>query len=202
MKAKQVTKKATATLAHNPATFDPMAAQVRDTLQVDSAVADKWLATGGIVKAYYVKRDNLEADKERLITAAIVPILSDKHREALKYEIPHASGKVYKSMSVAEKAGVDAKKEAKRNADKTVHAMFARVVDYAFPKEAAPKASKSKLQKAHDALVRFRDLIQACEKAPFSIPEAVTWSNGKIAAMLASLPKSAQKKAAPKKKAA
>jgi hypothetical protein len=202
MKAKQVTKKATATLAHNPATFVPMAAQVQETLKASNAVEDKWLVTGGIVKTYYMTRDNLEADKERLITAAIVPILSDKHREALKYDIPHASGKIYKSMSVAEKAGVDAKKDAKRNADKTVHAMFARVVDYAFPKEAAPKSTKSQLQKAHDALVRFRDLIQKADKAPFSIPEAVTWSNGKIAAMLASLPKSAQKKAAPKKKAA
>lgn len=144
---------------------------VIDAIATDSKTQEKYVKAGHAVAGYFMTRENLESAKAQFIADAILPGLDKKHAAALAVELPRKGSKEYNEMSEANQAKWENANQAKKDARAIAHTYFARVLNYAFPKEkdeteSVPKSIEVKFNEA------LTNLIKACEKAedaPFDV---------------------------------
>ena len=128
----------------------------------DINTVNKWESAGMKVRAFFGSEEAITEIKAQFIADAILPSIGKQHAKALATELPRKNSKEYDALDAGQRDTWEYVNQAKKDARSTLNTYFARIVKYAFPKEATESESTSLKTKIQ---TQIADLIKKCEKA-------------------------------------
>ena len=128
----------------------------------DINTVNKWVTAGLKVRQFFGSEEAINEVKAQFIADAILPSINKGLSRALETELPRKNSKEFNALDEDQRRKWEFTNQDKKDARSTLNTYFARIVKYAFPKEAnesEPTSLKTKIQ------VQIADLIKKCEKS-------------------------------------
>jgi hypothetical protein len=133
-----------------------------NAVRQDINTVNKWETAGKEVRAFFGTETAMLEVKAQFIAAAILPAIDKRHSKALSIELVRKNSKEFLAYDAGQRDTWEYNNQCKKDARATCDTYFARIVKYAFPKEAVtsePTTLKTKIQE------QIADLIKKCEKS-------------------------------------
>ena len=143
-------------------TYSDAVSATRAAVSNELSGVNKWQKSGVACRMHFGSENFMLEIKAQFIADAILPELDKRHAKALATELPRKNSKEFNALDAGQRDTWEAVNQAKKDARATCDTMFARVVKYAFPKDATtrePTTLKTKIQE------QIADLIKKCEKS-------------------------------------
>jgi hypothetical protein len=153
------------------ASYEVTVTACTNAVRQDINTVNKWETAGKEVRAFFGTENAMLEVKAQFIADAILPAIDKRHAKALATELPRKNSKEFNALDAGQRDTWEFANQCKKDARATCDTYFARIVKYAFPKDAStnePTSLKTKIQ------VQIADLIKKCEKstdADFDIVE-------------------------------
>jgi hypothetical protein len=154
-----------------------------NAVRKDIDTVNKWQTAGQKVRAFFGTETAMLEVKAQFIADAILPAIDKRHAKALSIELPRKNSKEFIAFDEGQRESWEFANQCKKDARATCDTYFARIVKYAFPKEATtsePTTLKTKIQ------TQIADLVKKCEKstdADFDIVATLTALNAVLTAV-------------------
>jgi len=133
-----------------------------DAIRADGKAQGRWKDAGANVSAFFETEAALLEVKAQFIADAIIPAIDKHYRDALNKELPRKGSADYNALDQSAKDNWEKANQLKKDARAIAHTYFARVLKYAFPKEAEKAAPRELKTRVCEELIA---LIKACQKA-------------------------------------
>ena len=133
-----------------------------NAVRQDINTVNKWELAGSEVRVFFGTETAMLEVKAQFIADAILPAIDKRHAKALSSDLVRKNSKEFLAYDQGQRDTWEYNNQAKKDARATCDTYFARIVKYAFPKEAKqsePTSLKTKIQE------QIADLIKKCEKA-------------------------------------
>jgi glutamyl/glutaminyl-tRNA synthetase len=143
-------------------TYSETVTACTNAVRQDINTVNKWQTAGEAVRAFFGTESAMLEVKAQFIADAILPAIDKRHAKALSIELVRKNSKEFIAYDQGQRETWEYNNQAKKDARATCDTYFARIVKYAFPKEATPSEPttlKTKIQE------QIADLIKKCEKA-------------------------------------
>jgi hypothetical protein len=144
------------------ASYEVTVTACTNAVRQDISTVNKWQTAGEAVRAFFGTETAMLEVKAQFIADAILPAIDKRHAKALTVELVRKNSKEFLAYDQGQRDSWEYANQAKKDARATCDTYFARIVKYAFPKEAKqsePTSLKTKIQE------QIADLIKKCEKA-------------------------------------
>jgi hypothetical protein len=144
------------------ASYQATVTDCTNAVRQDINTVNKWETAGKSVRAFFGTESAMLEVKAQFIADAILPAIDKRHAKALSIELVRKNSKEFIAYDQGQRETWEYNNQAKKDARATCDTYFARIVKYAFPKEATtsePTTLKTKIQE------QIADLIKKCEKA-------------------------------------
>ena len=144
------------------ASYEVTVTACTNAVRQDINTVNKWQTAGEAVRAFFGTESAMLEVKAQFIADAILPAIDKRHAKALSIELVRKNSKEFIAYDQGQRDTWEYNNQAKKDARATCDTYFARIVKYAFPKEATtsePTTLKTKIQE------QIADLIKKCEKA-------------------------------------
>jgi len=154
-----------------------------NAVRQDINTVNKWETAGKEVRAFFGTETAMLEVKAQFIADAILPAIDKRHAKALSIELPRKNSKEFIAFDAGQRESWEFANQCKKDARATCDTYFARIVKYAFPKDATtsePTSLKTKIQ------TQIADLIKKCEKstdADFDLVATMTALNAVLTAV-------------------
>jgi glutamyl/glutaminyl-tRNA synthetase len=142
--------------------YEATVADCTNAVRKDIDTVNKWQTAGKSVRAFFGSETAMLEVKAQFIADAILPALDKRHAKALSIELVRKNSKEFLAYDQGQRDTWEFNNQAKKDARATCDTYFARIVKYAFPKEATPSEPTSLKTKIQEQVA---DLIKKCEKA-------------------------------------
>jgi hypothetical protein len=144
------------------ASYEVTVTACTNAVRQDINTVNKWQTAGEAVRAFFGTETAMLEVKAQFIADAILPAIDKRHTKALSIDLVRKNSKEFLAYDQGQRDTWEFNNQAKKDARATCDTYFARIVKYAFPKEAKqsePTSLKTKIQE------QIADLIKKCEKA-------------------------------------
>ena len=133
-----------------------------NAVRQDINTVNKWQTAGEAVRAFFGTESAMLEVKAQFIADAILPAIDKRHAKALSIDLVRKNSKEFIAFDEGQRESWEFANQCKKDARATCDTYFARIVKYAFPKEATESESVSLKTKIQNQIA---DLIKKCEKA-------------------------------------
>jgi hypothetical protein len=133
-----------------------------NAVRQDINTVNKWQTAGEAVRTFFGTEAAMLEVKAQFIADAILPAIDKRHSKALSIELVRKNSKEFIAYDAVQRDAWEQANKAKKDARATCDTYFARIVKYAFPKEATESESVSLKTKIQNQVA---DLIKKCEKS-------------------------------------
>jgi hypothetical protein len=133
-----------------------------NAVRQDINTVNKWQTAGDYVRAFFGTEAAMLEVKAQFIADAILPAIDKRHAKALSTELVRKNSKEFLAYDAGQRDSWEAANQAKKDARATCDTYFARIVKYAFPKEATPAEARTLETRINEEVTA---LIKACQKA-------------------------------------
>jgi len=144
------------------ASYEVTVTACTNAVRQDINTVNKWQTAGEAVRAFFGTESAMLEVKAQFIADAILPAIDKRHAKALSIDLVRKNSKEFIAFDEGQRESWEFANQCKKDARATCDTYFARIVKYAFPKEATtsePTTLKTKIQE------QIADLIKKCEKA-------------------------------------
>lgn len=146
----------------NTASYESTVTDCTNAVRQDISTVNKWETAGKSVRAFFGSESAMLEVKAQFIADAILPAIDKRHAKALTVELVRKNSKEFLAYDAGQRDSWEAANQAKKDARATCDTYFARIVKYAFPKEATPTEARTLETRINEEVTA---LIKACQKA-------------------------------------